>query len=82
MAIIARLSIVWGFGAIQKFTVEGEGAPFTRMEDTNPEVALGSGRGREAVLPASELASLELDGEGRLLPEDPKNSVVYEISIP
>lgn len=47
--------------------------------DTSPEVQLGAGC--SARLPASELANLAVDGEGRLLLGDPKNSVIYEITI-
>lgn len=74
---------VLDFDTVRKITVEGEGALFTETlagiptADTNPEVKLGTGS--EAILPASELASIVLDDEGRLLMSDPKNSVIYEI---
>ena len=48
------------------------------VADTNPVVTLGEGQ--NTVFPASERASIVLDGEGRLLLSDPKNSVIYEIS--
>lgn len=74
---------VLDFDTVRKITVEGEGALFTETlagiptADTNPEVKVGAGS--KAVLPASEMASIVLDGEGRLLLSDPKNSVIYEI---
>lgn len=45
--------------------------------NTSPIVRLGAGC--SSILPASELASLAVDGEGRVLLSDPKNSVIYEI---
>lgn len=48
------------------------------IADTSPDVQLGAGC--SSVLPASELASLAVDGEGRLLLGDPKNSVIYVIT--
>jgi len=74
---------VLDFDTVRKITLDGEDAPFTETvagiptEDTNPDVVLGAGS--RCVLPASELASLALDGDGRLLLSDPKNSVIYEI---
>jgi len=76
---------VLDFDTVRKITVDGAGALYTETlagiptEDTNPDVVLGPGG--ECILPASELASLTLDGEGRLLLSDPKNSVIYEIVI-
>ncbi len=75
---------VLDFDTVRKITIEGAGALFTETlaglpeADTNPEVLLGAGR--EAVLPASELAALTLTGDGTLLLSDPKNSVVYAIA--
>jgi len=74
---------VLDFDTVRKITIEGGGALFTETlagvpeADTNPEVLLGGGG--ETVFPASERAALALDGEGRLLLSDPKNSEVYEI---
>ena len=86
-SLVAKDNAVYvlDFDTVRKITVEGEGALFTETlagiptADTNPDVRLGTGS--EAVLPASELASIALDGEGRLLLSDPKNSVVYEIRL-
>ncbi len=77
---------VLDFDTVRRITVEGAGALYTETlagvptEETSPAVTLGAGG--ETVLPASELASLALDGEGRLLLSDPKNSVIYEIELP
>lgn len=74
---------VLDFDTVRKITVEGAGALSTETlagvptADTNPPVALGPGE--QAVLPASERASLVLDSRGQLLLSDPKNSVIYEI---
>ena len=77
---------VLDFDTVRRITVEGKGALFTEtlvgvpMEDTNPDVILGEGS--QAVLPASELAGMALDGEGGVLLGDPKNSVIYRVSAP
>ncbi len=77
---------VLDFDTVRKITVDGAGALFTETmagiptEDTNPDVALGEGG--TCVLPASELAALALDGDGRLLLSGPKSSVIYEIVTP
>ena len=47
------------------------------IANTSPGVQLGAGC--SSILPASELASLAVDREGRVLLSDPKNSVIYEI---
>lgn len=68
---------------MRRVVIEGAGARYVETlaglpeEDTNPEVILG--KGYDSVLGASELASLAIDGDGRLLVGDPKNSMMYEI---
>lgn len=75
---------VLDFDTVRKVTIDGKGALFTETlagfptADTNPEVVLGDGI--QAVLPASELASITVDGGGRVLLSDPKNSVIYQIT--
>ena len=77
---------VLDFDTVRRITVEGKGALFTETlvgvptEDTNPTVRLGEGS--QAVLPASELVGMTLDREGGILLADPKNSAVYQISVP
>lgn len=74
---------VLDFDTVRRIETDGGTAVFVEtlaglpVEDTNPTVALGDGR--ETVLPASERASIVLNGEGRLLLSDPKNSIIYEI---
>lgn len=74
---------VLDFDTVRKITIGGKGALFTETlaglptADTNPEVVLGDGI--QAVLPASELASITVDGGGRVLLSDPKNSVIYQV---
>lgn len=76
---------VLDFDTVRRITVEGRGAASTETiagiptEDTDPEPVLGSGE--DAVLPASELAELSLDGQGGLLLTDPKNSVIYQLRL-
>ena len=76
---------VLDFDTVRKITIENGAVQFTETlagvptEDTNPAVVLGDGQ--QAILPASDLASLTLDGNGRLLLSDPKNSVIYEIAV-
>lgn len=86
LAVDGDTLYVLDFDTVRMIAIEGEGARFTETlagvptEDTNPVVVLGDGK--QAVLPASELATLALDSEGHLLVSDPKNSVIYEIVIP
>lgn len=75
---------VLDFDTVRKITVAGDGALFTEtlagvpVEDTNPDIKLSTGS--ETVLPASELATLALSAENKLLLSDPKNSVVYQVN--
>lgn len=74
---------VLDFDTVRRITIDDSGTIFAEtlagipVADTNPAVVLGTGA--ESVFPASELASLAVDGEGRLLLTDPKNSVIYQI---
>lgn len=75
---------VLDFDTVRKITVVNGAAVMTEtvaglpVADTAPAVKLGAGE--ETILPSSRLAELVLDGSGRLLLSDPKNSVIYEIS--
>lgn len=75
---------VLDFDTVRRIEVDGGTAVLSEtlaglpVADTNPAVSLGEGY--ETILPASELASITVDSEGRLLLSDPKNSVVYEIA--
>lgn len=73
---------VLDFNTVRKITVEGSGALFTEtlagvpVADGDPAVVLG--RGDEAVLAPSQLATLTA-ADGKLLLGDPKNARIYEI---
>lgn len=75
---------VLDFDTVRKITIDGKGALFTETlagfptADTDPEVVLGDGT--QAVLPASEPASITVDGDGQILLSDPKNSRIYQIT--
>ena len=83
LAVDGNALYVLDFDTVRRVTISGAGTSWTEtlagvpVADTNPEVVLGAGC--QCVLPASELAGLAVDGEGRLLVSDPKNSVIYEI---
>lgn len=83
LAVMGDALYILDFDTVRRITIHGTDAPFTETiagiptEDTAPDVQLGPGC--KTILPASELASLAVDGDGRLLLGDPKNSVIYEI---
>lgn len=83
LAVDGNSLYILDFDTIRRVTVEGTGALFTETlageptANTNPAVQLGCGGG--SVLPASELATISVDGEGRVLLSDPKNCMIYEI---
>lgn len=85
VAVQDKALYVLDFDVVRKITIEGEGALFTETlagiptGDTNPEVRLGEGH--LTTLAASELASLTVIGEGKLLLSDPKNSLIYVIEL-
>lgn len=85
LAADGKFLYVLDYDTVRRITVAGAGAYFTDtlagvpVADTNPETILG--QGSETVLAASELASLAIDGEGRLLLGDPKNSVILQITV-
>lgn len=83
LAVHGSYLYVLDYDTVRRIAIEGAGGAYTEtvagipVPDTNPAVALGAGD--RTSLPASELACLGFDGEGRLLLTDPKNNVIYEI---
>ena len=84
LAVEGNSLYVLDFDTVRRIEIDGGTAVFAEtlaglpVENTNPTVTLGEGC--ETILPASERASIVVDGEGKLLLSDPKNSMIYEIS--
>ncbi len=83
LAIENNSLYVLDFDTVRRVVIEGAGARYVEtlaglpVEDTNPEIVLG--KGCDVVLGASELATLTINSDGKILLGDPKNSTIYGI---
>ena len=83
LAIENNSLYVLDFDTVRRVVIEGAGARYLEtlaglpVEDNNPEIVLG--KGCDVVLGASELATLTINSDGKILLGDPKNSTIYGI---